>query len=97
MFTKSSLKSHSLTAVQIYGVRVNLCTLLASKVSLPSCTMCMIFLYNYIYFLRNATGILLYAKECPLYNVLLIYHECPMQKYLPFIMYYGSALLLFIH
>ena len=54
MFTESSLKSHSLTAVQIYGVRVNLCTLLASKVSLPSCTLRMIFLYNYIYFLRNA-------------------------------------------
>ena len=54
MFTESSFKSHYLTAVQIYDtsvcvcvcVCVNLCTLLASKVSLPSHTMRMIFLYN---------------------------------------------------
>ena len=47
MFTESSLKSHYLTAVQIYvtSVFVNLCTLLASKASLPSHTMCMVFLY----------------------------------------------------
>ena len=47
MFTESSLKSLYLTAVQIYVtsvcVCVNLCTLLASKASLPSHTM--IFLY----------------------------------------------------
>ena len=47
MFTESSLKSHYLTAVQIYftSVCVNLCTLLVSKASLPSHTMRMIFLY----------------------------------------------------
>ena len=50
MFTESSLKSHYLTAVQIL-VCVNLCTLLASKASLPSHTMRMIFLY--IIFLRQ--------------------------------------------
>ena len=45
MFTESSLKSNYLTAVQIYvtSVGVNLCTLLASKASLPSYTTDIIF------------------------------------------------------
>ena len=53
MFTESSLKSYYLTAVQIYvtSVCVNLCILLASKASLPSHTMRMIFLY--VIFLRQ--------------------------------------------
>ena len=48
MFTESSWKSHYVTAVQIYvtSLCVNLCTLLASKASLPSHTMCMIFVYK---------------------------------------------------
>ena len=53
MFTESSLKFNYLTAVMIYvtSVCVNLSTLLASKASLPSHTMHMIFLY--IIFLRQ--------------------------------------------